>query len=115
MAESDELRRVRFSVPVADTAVFEWLAAQSTPSVSIRMLIHEQVENQGFLDVTCRPVEPGSALAGQQEDTTSTGASSTRAAIPDAVTAAPAGQGPQRRQRPSGQLSIDEVMAATRR
>lgn len=52
-------KRYRLSVPDADTSVHEWLAAQINASASLRMLIREDIQQNGYTDVTCRNVEQG--------------------------------------------------------
>lgn len=46
--------RYRFSVPDKDTIVREWIAAQDHLSMSLRLLIKEDVMQHGLADVTCR-------------------------------------------------------------
>ena len=48
--------RFRVSVPAADEAVVAWMELQDNPSLSIRMLIRESIERQGYVDVVNRPV-----------------------------------------------------------
>lgn len=48
--------RFRVSVPAADEAVVAWMELQDNPSLSVRMLIRESIERQGFVDVVNRPV-----------------------------------------------------------
>lgn len=48
--------RYRLSVPVADEAVNEWLTIQDNLSASVRAVIREHIERNGFVDPTCRPV-----------------------------------------------------------
>lgn len=48
--------RFRVSVPVADEAVVAWMELQDNPSLSVRMLIRENIERHGFVDVVNRPV-----------------------------------------------------------
>lgn len=45
--------RHRFSVPVADTLVEEWIAAQSNLGFSLRVLINTFVNQFGMQDATC--------------------------------------------------------------
>lgn len=54
---SHESSRYRFSVPVRDESVERWIAEQSTLSHSLRQIIREAIERDGFVDVTCRPVK----------------------------------------------------------
>ncbi|MDP9904719.1 hypothetical protein [Arthrobacter bambusae] len=57
MTNQAELRRLRWSVPAADVSVNEWLDAQSSISQSLRLLIRESIERDGFIDVTFKPVK----------------------------------------------------------
>lgn len=43
----------KFTVPETDTIVEKWIANQSNPGVSIRMLINLFVTEHGYQDVTC--------------------------------------------------------------
>lgn len=49
-------QRFRVSVPAADEAVLAWMALQDNPSLSMRMLIRENIERNGYIDVVNRPV-----------------------------------------------------------
>lgn len=63
-------KRYRLNVPIADSTVNEWLDAQDNVSNSLRAVIREYIERNGFEDPTCRPVTqlprkgrpPGSSL-----------------------------------------------------
>lgn len=46
--------RYRFSVPEQDTAVHEWIKNQLNVSMSLRMLIKDDVNRNGYSDLTCR-------------------------------------------------------------
>lgn len=48
--------RFRVSVPAADEAVVAWMELQDNPSLSVRMLIRESIERQGYIDIVNRPV-----------------------------------------------------------
>lgn len=52
-----EPRRTRFTVPAADTSSNKWLDLQDDASVSMRFLIRESIERNGYIDVVNRPVE----------------------------------------------------------
>lgn len=54
-----EPKRYRFSVPPADTSVMAWVEQQSNLSMSLRMLIGECIERNGYGDYTCRERIPG--------------------------------------------------------
>jgi hypothetical protein len=61
MADAATTRKVPITVPVADVTVIEWLKKQHSSSESVRRLIRESVEREGFIDVANRPVTPLSA------------------------------------------------------
>jgi len=42
-------------IPAADKSTFDWIDAQDYPSLSIRMLIHKDIEENGYTDINCRP------------------------------------------------------------
>lgn len=48
--------RFRVSVPVADDAVYQWMLLQDNQSLSVRMLIRESIERNGYVDVINKPV-----------------------------------------------------------
>lgn len=48
--------RYRLKVPESDASVIAWMDAQSELSISLRLLIKEDIIRNGFTDVTCRPV-----------------------------------------------------------
>ena len=50
--------RYRLNVPPEDESVLQWLKEQKHPSISLRLLIKEDIQRNGFVDVTCRSVEP---------------------------------------------------------
>ena len=50
---------VKVGVPLADTAVLEWMAAQDNMSDSIRQLIRQDIEKNGYGDIFCREIVPG--------------------------------------------------------
>lgn len=50
-------KRFRFSVPTADVSVLQWMDAQDYPSVSLRTLIKNYIQEHGITDATCMPVE----------------------------------------------------------
>lgn len=49
-------KRFRVSVPDADESVLAWIGAQSNFSESVRALIRESIERNGYRDATCYPV-----------------------------------------------------------
>jgi hypothetical protein len=55
-AAKQQPQRFRVSVPVADEAVFAWMDLQDNPSLSVRMLIRENIERNGYVDVINKPV-----------------------------------------------------------
>lgn len=52
-------QRFRLSVPDADESVLAWIGAQLNLSASVRMLIRDDIQQNGFTDVSCRTVEQG--------------------------------------------------------
>lgn len=50
-------KRFRVSVPETDESVLAWIGAQSDLSNSVRALIRESVERNGYRDATCYPVQ----------------------------------------------------------
>lgn len=57
MAKLDSAKRYRFTVPAQDEYVQQWIDAQINISTSIRTLIREDIQKNGYTDVTCREVE----------------------------------------------------------
>ena len=49
-------QRFRVNVPPADEAVTQWMAAQYNHSLSLRILIREEIQRSGFVDAMNRPV-----------------------------------------------------------
>lgn len=49
-------KRFRVSVPETDESVLAWIGAQSDLSNSVRALIREAIERNGYRDATCYPV-----------------------------------------------------------
>ncbi|MGW2986449.1 hypothetical protein [Streptomyces goshikiensis] len=54
--QSGEPRKVRWTVPAADTSVIEWLDQQENISQSLRLLIRESIQRDGYVDVYYKPV-----------------------------------------------------------
>ena len=50
-------KRFRVSVPETDESVLAWIGAQSDLSNSVRALIKESIERNGYRDATCYPVQ----------------------------------------------------------
>ena len=50
-------KRFRVSVPETDESVLVWIGAQSDLSNSVRALIRESIERNGYRDATCYPVQ----------------------------------------------------------
>lgn len=50
-------RKVRWTVPAADTSVQEWLDAQENISRSLQVLIRETIQRDGYVDIVNRPVD----------------------------------------------------------
>lgn len=59
MATMNNPKRYRLTVPEQDTSVQRWLSEQLNMSASIRQLIRDDIEKNGYSDVTCRMVEQG--------------------------------------------------------
>lgn len=55
-AAKQQPQRFRVSVPAADEAVLAWMDLQDNPSLSVRMLIRENIERNGYVDVINKPV-----------------------------------------------------------
>lgn len=55
--QSGEPRKVRWTVPAADTSVIEWLNVQADISQSIRLLIRESIQRDGYIDAFYKPVD----------------------------------------------------------
>ncbi|MEU7156065.1 hypothetical protein AB0A98_06420 [Streptomyces chrestomyceticus] len=55
--QTGEPRKVRWTVPAADTSVIEWLNEQADISQSIRLLIRESIQRDGYIDVFYKPVD----------------------------------------------------------
>lgn len=49
--------RPRFSIPAADTSTSRWWLLQDDPGTSVRMLIRDEIERNGYTDYVNRPVE----------------------------------------------------------
>lgn len=49
-------QRFRVNVPAADEAVTRWMEAQYNHSLSVRILIREEIQRSGFIDAMNRPV-----------------------------------------------------------
>lgn len=56
-SQPGEPRKVRWTVPAADTSVIEWLNEQADISQSLRQLIRESIQRDGYIDVFYKPVE----------------------------------------------------------
>lgn len=142
--QSSEPRKLRWTVPAADTSVIKWLNEQQDPSQSLRLLIREAIQRDGYIDVYYKPVEqlprrgrPPLEVTEQHEDDEAT-TDHRPAARPvqpqpvvtdraDVETAAPAPEAqpapvetaldpaPSPAPEQPKQASIDEIMASTRR
>ena len=53
----DSFKRYRFSVPIEDKSVTQWISAQANLSHSIRELIKTAIRCNGYSDVSCYPVQ----------------------------------------------------------
>lgn len=54
-----ERKYVKLSIPLADASVLRWLEGQDNMSDSIRQLIRQDIEKNGYDDVFCRDIVPG--------------------------------------------------------
>lgn len=54
---TEEARKVRWTVPGADVSVIEWLDEQENVSQSLRLLIREAIQRDGYIDVAYKPVD----------------------------------------------------------
>ena len=52
----DTSDRKRISIPKADVSSLEWWKAQKDPGLSVRLLIRNEIERSGYIDVAFRPV-----------------------------------------------------------
>jgi hypothetical protein len=74
-SQPGEPRKVRWTVPAADTSVIEWLDQQENISHSLRQLIRESIQRDGYIDVFYKPVDqlprrgrPPQEITEQRED-----------------------------------------------
>lgn len=56
-SQSGEPRKVRWTVPAVDTSVIEWLDQQENISHSLRQLIRDSIQRDGYVDVFYKPVD----------------------------------------------------------
>ena len=56
VAAEDNSERKRISIPKADDSVLAWWATQNDPSLSVRLLIRNEIERSGYTDMAFRPV-----------------------------------------------------------
>lgn len=54
---SKQSKRYRISVPPKDVSVIAWMDEQFNLSESIRLLIKENIECNGLVDIACEPVK----------------------------------------------------------
>ncbi|WP_347110551.1 hypothetical protein AAHB33_07315 [Paenarthrobacter sp. S56] len=124
-------RRYRLNVPSADEAVAAWMEMQDNQSLSIRMLIRESIERNGYVDIVNRPVvqlsdggrvpEPARAVAVTPAPAAEgTGPAPER---PPAQTGPPGQEGPQPElpeqasggQASGSQVDVNDLFAQLRR
>lgn len=94
-----EPRKVRWTLPAGDVSVNEWLDAQGSISQSLRLLIRESIQRDGYIDVMNKPVEqlPRRGRPPQQPDVATDGdpeATAEPAAIVEPVASIPAEPAP---------------------
>lgn len=85
-------RRLRWSVPAADVSSQQWLDAQDDIAASMRQLIRESIEREGYTDVYNRPVSLKPKV-GRPPGSTSMSSSSS-ASSSDSAAASPAHSSP---------------------
>lgn len=85
-------RRLRWSVPAADVSSQQWLDAQDDIAASMRQLIRESIEREGYTDVYNRPVSLKPKV-GRPPGSTSMSSSSS-ASSSDSAAALPAHSSP---------------------
>lgn len=56
VADTTTARKVRWTVPAPDLSVKAWLDAQSNLSESLRLLVRDRIERDGYIDVAYRPI-----------------------------------------------------------
>jgi len=56
-AHATPSRKLRVSIPAADVSVLQWLDAQASLADSLRALIRESIQRDGYIDVAFKPVE----------------------------------------------------------
>lgn len=57
MSAEGKSRIVKFSVPPVDVSASRWLDEQYSISESLRQLIREAIQREGYVDVVNKPVE----------------------------------------------------------
>ncbi|PUB32529.1 hypothetical protein C8K30_1011055 [Promicromonospora sp. AC04] len=111
-------RKVRWTVPAVDTSVIAWLDAQENISQSVRLLIREAIQRDGYIDVVYKPVEQ-LPRRDRSQDAGPVDARPVGDPVPDRPeqheepASAPAGV--SKEPAPPVQVSVDEIMASTRR
>lgn len=108
-------KRFRVSVPETDESVLAWIGAQSDLSNSVRALIRESIERNGYRDATCYPVvqqprrgRPPKLAEDEAEDAT----------VPEPVATAPAVVPVSAHEEPAyeapAQTSVEDVLGTLR-
>ena len=54
-----ERKYIKLGIPLADASVLKWLEGQDNMSDSIRQLIRQDIEKNGYDDIFCRDIVPG--------------------------------------------------------
>lgn len=67
MAINGDSRKYRLAVPQMDTSVQKWLDSQINISISVRHLIRNDIQKNGYTDVTCRDIEQNTAADQPQQ------------------------------------------------
>lgn len=107
-------KRFRVSVPETDESVLAWIGAQSDLSNSVRALIRESIERNGYRDATCYPVvqqprrgRPPKNVEDEADGTTVLEPVAQPAAVPMSVYEEPAHEAP-------AQARVEDVLGTLR-
>lgn len=118
-------RRFRVSVPDTDESVLTWIGAQSDLSASVRALIRESIEKNGYRDATCYPVvqqprrgRPPKSAEAEAEDATAPEMIKPGVEPDDEVTTTPAADPMPVHEEPAyvapAQTSVEDVLGTLR-
>lgn len=98
LAEAGAPHRVRLTVPAEDAVTMQWLAAQSSVSASLRVLIREAMMQHGPIDALSRPLPtmPAQVAPTPAPVPVQPAPVQTEASAPELVSDEPAQQAPAR-------------------